>query len=333
MDVMKLRKELLAELGKGREVSAVLKDGRLKGAYAALRELPAEERGQAGQKLNELRKEIERMGKKAEKDLDEDLPEIDKTAPFVNKEQELFELNYREGTKHPLTTEIDRIREIYARMGFQAVESRQIDDEFHMFDSLNFAKGHPARDNFDTFRTAEGFVPPAHTSVMQNRILRANKHKLEKEGQIAAISYGRCFRNEDTDATHEHTFYQCEGVYVAKDANLGQMIAVLREFFVAYYEQELKVKTQPAYFPFTEPSLEFLIEKPKLLGGKGGEWLEMLGCGMIHPNVLKMGGIDPSQYKGFAWGGGVDRLIMLRYGIDDIRYLESGKLRFLKEFR
>jgi phenylalanyl-tRNA synthetase alpha chain len=165
---------------------------------------------------------------------------------------------------------------------------------------------------------------------MQNRILRDGRAELEAGGQIAAVSYGRVFRNEDLDATHEHTFYQCEGVFVSSSATLGQMLAVLKEFFEAYYEQKLKIKTQPAYFPFTEPSLEFLIEKPQSFGGNG--WLEMMGCGMIHPNVLREAGIDPAKYRGFAWGGGIDRLVMLRYGIDDVRHFESGKLRFLKEF-
>jgi phenylalanyl-tRNA synthetase alpha chain len=157
-----------------------------------------------------------------------------------------------------------------------------------------------------------------------------------KQGEnIAAISFGRVFRNEDLDATHEHTFYQCEGVFVSRDATLGQMLGVLRAFFETYYGQKLRVKTQPGYFPFTEPSLEFAIEKPAALGGagKGGEWLEMLGCGMIHPNVLREAGIDPAEYRGFAWGGGIERLVMLKYGIEDMRHFESGKLAFLREFK
>ena len=114
---------------------------------------------------------------------------------------------------------------------------------------------------------------------------------------------------------------------------MGDMLGISREFFEKYYEQKLDIRTQPAYFPFTEPSLEFMIERPKMLGGKKGEFLEMGGCGMIHPNVLKMAGIDPNKYRGFAWGWGIDRLVMLRYGLDDVRYFESGKLNFLKEFK
>ena len=221
---------------------------------------------------------------------------------------------------------------IYQLMGFDVVESRQLDDEFHMFDSLNFPKEHPARDGYDTFRTEEGLIPPAHTSTMQHRVLKAYRDKLADGGEIAVVVPGRVYRNEDVDATHEHTFYQCEGVYVSRDCTMGQMLGILREFFEKYYEQKLNIRTQPGYFPFTEPSLEFMIEKPKSLGGKKGDFLEMLGCGMIHPNVLKMAGIDPEIYHGFAWGGGIDRLVMLRYGLKDIRYLESGNLNFLKEF-
>jgi phenylalanyl-tRNA synthetase alpha chain len=167
---------------------------------------------------------------------------------------------------------------------------------------------------------------------MQHRILKDGKAALEAGGHIAAVSYGRVFRNEDVDATHEHTFYQCEGVYVSKDATLGQMLGTLRSFFETYYGQALRIKTQPAYFPFVEPGLEFAIEKPAAIGGKPGEWLEMLGCGMIHPNVLKEAGIDPTQYRGFAWGGGIERLVMLKYGIEDLRHFESAKLAFLRKF-
>ena len=236
------------------------------------------------------------------------------------------------GSKHPLMTELNRVVEIYQMMGFEVMESRQLDDEFHMFDSLNFAKEHPARDGYDTFRTEEGLIPPAHTSTMQHRALKKYKYKLEQGEPVAVVVPGRVYRNEDVDATHEHTFYQCEGIFVSENCTLGNMLGVLREFFERYYEQKLEIRTQPGYFPFTEPSVEFMIEKPKVLGGKKGDWLEMLGCGMIHPNVLKMAGIDPNKYHGFAWGGGIDRLVLLRYGLGDIRVFESGNLNFLREF-
>lgn len=298
-----------------------------------IRDLPVAERAEFGRKINERRTEILKKIAEAEKALlDVEVEEIDVTAwSGVNEKMPEF-YPTEMGSAHPLMTELDRVVSIYQMMGFNVVESRQLDDEYHMFDSLNFAKEHPARDGYDTFRTEEGLIPPAHTSTMQHRVLKQYKKNLDEGKAIAVVVPGRVFRNEDTDATHEHTFYQCEGVYVSSDCNMGQMLGILREFFEKYYEQKLNIRTQPGYFPFTEPSLEFMIEKPKSLGGKRGDFLEMLGCGMIHPNVLKMAGIDPEKYHGFAWGGGIDRLVMLRYGLNDVRDFESGNLNFLRAF-
>lgn len=296
-------------------------------------DLPVAERAEAGRKINLERQAVLSAIAEAEKAaLDVDVAPIDVTAwSGVNEGMPEF-YPAEQGSKHPLMTELDRVVSIYQMMGFDVVESRQLDDEFHMFDALNFPKGHPARDGYDTFRTEEGLIPPAHTSTMQHRVLKANKSRLEEGGAIAVVVPGRVFRNEDVDATHEHTFYQCEGVYVSRDCTLGNMLGILREFFEKYYGQKLNIRTQPGYFPFTEPSLEFMIEKPRELGGKKGDFLEMLGCGMIHPNVLKAAGIDPEVYHGFAWGGGIDRLVMLKYGLKDVRDFESGNLNFLREF-
>ena len=300
---------------------------------AKIRGLPVEQRADFGKKINARRQEI--LAKIAEAEralLDIEVEPIDITAwSGVNEPLPEFYLTDM-GSIHPLMSELDRVIKIYQMMGFDVIEARQLDDEFHMFDSLNFAKEHPARDGYDTFRTEEGYIPPAHTSTMQHRVLKSYRKKLEKGENIAVVVPGRVFRNEDVDATHEHTFYQCEGVYVSEKCTMGNMLGILREFFEKYYGQKLNIRTQPGYFPFTEPSLEFMIEKPKSLGGKKGDFLEMLGCGMIHPNVLKMAGIDPARYHGFAWGGGIDRLVMLKYGLDDVRHFESGNLRFLKEF-
>lgn len=301
--------------------------------YAKIKEIPAEKRAEFGKQINEKKQAILVQIAEAEAAaLETEVESLDITAPCGLNGNMPELLHATDGSQHPLMTELDRVIAIYQSMGFDIVESRQLDDEYHMFDSLNFTKGHPARDGYDTFRTEEGFIPPAHTSTMQHRVLKAYKHKLDEGEAIAVAVPGRVYRNEDVDATHEHTFYQCEGVYVSKTCTLGNMLGILREFFEKYYGQKLNIKTQPGYFPFTEPSLEFLIEKPKALGGKGGDWLEMLGCGMIHPNVLKMAGIDPTKYQGFAWGGGIDRLAMLRHGLSDVRYFESAKLDFLKEF-
>ena len=314
------------------ELKAELKN--VNAEYSKIKDLPKEERKEFGLKVNarknEILAEIERLENAA---LEAEAEPLDISAPCgVNEALPQFKFA-EQGSEHPLMSELERVMEIYQSMGFDICESFQLDDEYHMFDSLNFAKDHPARDGYDTFRTEEGFIPPAHTSTMQNRVLKMYKHKLDEGGQIAVAVPGRVFRNEDVDATHEHTFYQCEGVYVSENCNMGQMLGILREFFEKYYEQKLEIRTQPGYFPFTEPSLEFMIEKPKCLGGKKGDFLEMLGCGMIHPNVLKAAGIDPTKYHGFAWGGGIDRLVILKQGISDIRYFESGKLDFLKNFK
>lgn len=331
--IEQLRPELLGRVAKSTQPRDVLKAEEIKKLYGLIPTLSNDEKAVFGKAVNELKIELEKaiMAREAELE-DATVEPIDVTAPWdINTTQPML-LPTEQGTRHPLTLEIEHVVDIFTRMGFEAIESRQIDDDFHMFGALNFPENHPARDGYDTFRTEEGFIPPAHTSTMQNRILKDGKVKLEAGGQIAAISYGRVFRNEDVDATHEHTFYQCEGVFVSKDATLGQMLGTLRSFFEAYYGQELKIKTQPGYFPFVEPGLEFAIEKPAALGGKPGEWLEMLGCGMIHPNVLKAAGIDPEMYTGFAWGGGIERLVMLKYGIEDLRHFESAKLQFLRKF-
>ncbi len=312
----------------------VLKAAELRSLYAEIPKQSADKRAEFGRNVNDVKLAVEAAIVERENAvLDEDVEALDITAPFQVNGRSPILMSTENGTIHPLTRELAIVIDIFTRMGFEAVESRQIDDDYHMFTSLNFPPGHPARDGYDTFRTEENFIPPAHTSTMQNRILKAGHDKLQQDGQIAAISYGRVFRNEDVDATHEHTFYQVEGVFVSKTATLSNMIAVLSSFFETYYGQSLKTKTQPAYFPFTEPSMEFAIEKPAALGGGQGEWLEMLGCGMIHPNVLQEAGIDPTEYRGFAWGGGVERLVMLKYGIEDLRHFESGKLAFLREFK
>ncbi|HEV7952195.1 MAG TPA: phenylalanine--tRNA ligase subunit alpha [Candidatus Saccharimonadales bacterium] len=332
-NIDELRATLLARIINSNDPRSVLKAEEIKQLYTIIPTLEPAERGAYGKAVNELKVALEAAAAARESELEDSTIEpLDVTAPWdINAAPPLL-LPTEQGTQHPLTRELETVIDIFTRMGFEAIESRQIDDDHHMFETLNFPENHPARDGYDTFRTEEGFIPPAHTSTMQNRILKAGKTKLEMGGQIAAVSYGRVFRNEDVDATHEHTFYQCEGVFVSDDATLGQMLGTLRTFFEVYYGQKLKIKTQPAYFPFVEPGLEFAIEKPVALGGKPGDWLEMLGCGMIHPNVLRAADIDPEKYRGFAWGGGIERLVMLKYGIEDLRHFEAGKLQFLRKF-
>ncbi|HSX17477.1 MAG TPA: phenylalanine--tRNA ligase subunit alpha [Patescibacteria group bacterium] len=325
--------------------SEILKAVELKALYAEIPTLPAEERGAFGKEINQLKAELQELVdghlEKAEA-----LPPIDVTAPFdantqPDKRPQLLTTDH--GSKHPLMAEIEAISDIFYRMGFAVEESRQLDDEYHMFSALNFPEGHPARDDYDTFMTIQTdkkghpLVAPAHTSTMQNRMLQKYKANLDAGKPIAVLIPDRVFRNEDLDARHEHTFYQHEGIYVDKGMHAGHLMATLKTFLQAYYEQEIEVKTQPFYFPFTEPSFEFALSCP-FCKKKGcnvcsySGWIELLGCGMIHPNVLKMAGVDPAVYTGFAWGGGVDRLVMMKYSIEDVRHFQSGKLDFLKQF-
>ena len=328
-----IKKQLISDINEAENPREVFKSKLFRDLYGKIGTMGKDERAAYGQAVNGLKLELEELVARKEAEKEEaEVEGLDVTAPFDVNGEATELMTAENGSRHPLTVEIERVAEIYQKMGFEVLESRQLDDDFHMFGALNFPDGHPARDGYDSFRTEEGFIPPAHTSTMQHRVLLAGKEKLEAGGQIAVVVPGRVYRNEDVDVTHEHTFYQCEGVFVSEDATLGQMLGVLQKFFETYYGQKLRIKTQPGYFPFTEPSLEFAIEKPKSLGGKGDGWLEMLGCGMIHPNVLKTAGINSEKYKGFAWGGGIERLVMLKYGIDDIRWFESGKLQFLRGF-
>jgi phenylalanyl-tRNA synthetase alpha chain len=328
----------------------VLKAVELKALYAEIPTLPAEDRGPYGRELNQLKQELLDLVN-THKEQAEALPPIDVTAPFdvnVAPDKRPFLLGAESGSRHPLMTERDRILDIFYRMGFTASQSREIDDDYHMFGALNFPEGHPARDDYDTFMTEQTapavhgaepkrLIAPAHTSTMQNRLLRQYASELEKGRPIAVVVPDRVFRNEDLDARHEHTFYQIEGVYVDKGINTGHLMATLKTFLQEYYQQELEVKTQPFYFPFTEPSFEFAMSCP-FCGRKGCNicsqtgWIELLGCGMIHPNVLRAADIDPAVYTGFAWGCGLDRLVMMKHDIEDVRHFESGRLDFLRQF-
>jgi phenylalanyl-tRNA synthetase alpha chain len=344
MEKIEQAKQLLLEKYAVLENKAdILKAKELRGLYGEIPKLAPEERGAFGQAVNALKNEFEQMVADAEAVAEtENIAPVDVTAPFDVNAERLSFLPSEQGTTHPLTQEIERVVDIFGRMGFVTEESREIDDQFHMFESLNFPKGHPARDDYDTFMTTQtdkdgdAFIAPAHTSTMQNRILQKYKKDLDEGGSIAAIVPDRVFRNEDLDARHEHTFYQVEGVYVAKGVHAGMLVATLQKFLEEYYGRELNVRVNPFYFPFTEPSFEFALECPFCKDGcsvcSNSKWIELLGCGMIHPNVLKAAGIDPNVYTGFAFGCGIDRLVMMKNDIEDIRHFESAKLDFLKQF-
>lgn len=346
MDIETIAKTLTDRALASNAPREVLRAPELKALYEHIKTLSSDERGSFGKRVNELKQALELAVSARQAELEKvDLPPIDITAPMdVNTDIPPL-LPSDQGTIHPLSAEIERVSGIFNRMGYCVEESREIDDQFHMFESLNFPKGHPARDDYDTFMTeqtdvnGDRLIAPAHTSTMQNRVLQKYRAQLERGEAIAAIVPDRVFRNEDLDARHEHTFYQVEGVYVGKGVAVGNLIATLQAFLQEYYGKKLDVRVNPFYFPFTEPSFEFALSCPfcegkdplcKVCSGEG--WIELLGCGMIHPNVLRAANINPDDYTGFAFGCGIDRLVMMRYGIEDVRHFESGKLDFLEQF-
>lgn len=341
------RSELLKQFETLESKRDILKASELRELYGRMRDLSADERPAYGQAINKLREELESKAIAAEAaEAAASVTPIDVTAPFdmnVPAAQRPHTLKASVGSVHPLMRELEQVLDIFYRMGFTAVESRQLDDDYHMFGALNFPEGHPARDDYDTFMTVETdsngkqFIAPAHTSTMQNRVLQQHKPNLDEGKPIAVVIPGRVFRNEDLDARHEHTFYQLEGVYVDKGIHAGNLLATFKTFLSNYYQQDIDIKSQPFYFPFTEPSFELALSCP--FCQKAGcnvcsysGWIELLGMGMIHPNVLKEAGIDPNEYTGFAWGGGIERLVMMKYNIEDIRHFEAGKLEFLRQF-
>lgn len=337
--VAAVAKRLLGKLEKLEDKKSILRSEELASLYGHIKTLPAgAERAEFGKEVNQLRKHLEELAN--QQAAPRELEPIDATAPFdINTKDadrpKLF--SAEQGSKHPLSTELEAIVGIFSKMGFSAYESPEIDDDYHMFTSLNFPADHPARDDYDTFVTDEGLIAPAHTSTMQNRILKESKQALKNGKPIAAVIPGRVFRNEDLDARHEHTFYQIEGVYVDKGVHAGMLAATIKTWLTSYFGKDVKIKIQPFYFPFTEPSFEFAASCP-FCEEKGCNicsytgWIELGGCGMIHPNVLKEAGIDPAEFTGFAWGFGIERLVMLKYGIEDIRHFESGNLKFLRQF-
>lgn len=229
------------------------------------------------------------------------------------------------GHEHPLTITIRDIHTIFRDMGFALAEGPEIETEFYNFDALNVPADHPSRDMQDTFwlkqkgPTGERLVLRTQTSAVQVRYMEAHTPPFR------IIAPGKVFRNEATDATHEAQFYQVEGLYVDKTVSLGQLKGVLETFFKRFFGEGATIRFRPSYFPFVEPGIEVDV----LFKGK---WLEVMGAGIVHPSVLKASGIDSNEWQGFAFGVGIDRLVMIRYGIDDIRLLYSGDLRLIHQF-
>lgn len=223
------------------------------------------------------------------------------------------------GTLHPVTQYLRRAIAVFRGMGFSVLDSPEIVSEQHNFDDLRIPRDHPARTMQDTFWLTDGRLPRTQTSAHQIPAMKG------QQPPVRFLVPGRVFRNEATDATHETTFTQLEGFVIDESTNLAQLKGTLTKFIQTMYGSETEVKFVPGYFPFVEPGLEVFMEFR-------GRWVEMLGAGMIHPGVLENMGVDPEKYQGFAFGMGIDRMVMLGSGIDDIRYLYSGNLRFLRQF-
>lgn len=307
-------------LGKKGELTAILKQ---------MGKLSAEERPIIGQLANEVRSDIEKaIAEKSSQIKEEELKQrlndekIDVTMP--GKISKI-------GHKHPLSIVMDEIKEIFLGMGFDVAEGPEVEKDYYNFEALNIPKNHPARDTQDTFYIDENIVLRTQTSPVQIRVMENNKPP------IRIIAPGRVYRSDAVDATHSPLFHQIEGLVVDKDISMSDLKGTLETFAKRLYGEDTKIRLRPHHFPFTEPSCEIDVSCFKC-GGKGcpmckGEgWIEILGGGMVHPKVLRNGGIDPDVYSGFAFGVGLERLVMFRFNIDDMRLLYENDLRFLQQF-
>jgi phenylalanyl-tRNA synthetase alpha chain len=335
----KLSEELTAadrsEMIEAAKVAFLGKKGHITSALAGLKSVSGEERKTLGQAINALKREAEalfedklaQLRELEEKALIEAAPVYDLSIPVGEKS----------GSLHPITLVSRECEAIFSSMGFTVEEYSEITDDFNCFEALNIPKDHPARDMQDTYYLENGQLLKTHTSAAQNTIMRKYGANLEKGMPIRAIFPGRCFRNEATDACHENTFFQMEGVMVDRDISISNLIYFMKTMLSEVFERDVKVRLRPGFFPFVEPGFELDISCA-ICGGEGcpscknSGWLELCPCGMIHPNVLTAGGIDPEKYTGFAFGLGLTRLAMMKYGIKDIRDFNSGKLSNLTQF-
>ena len=295
--------------------------GRKSELIAALRglgKLPADERAAFGKLANVTKNVIEDalQGRAAEFTAahDADLADsewLDLTLPAEKP---------RQGHKHPISIVEEGLDDLFRSMGYRVVEGPWVEDEWHNFDALNMPSWHPARDAWDTFWLNDGNLLRTHTSPVQIRAMK------RFGAPLRCVLPGRCFRNEDVDSTHEAVFNQIEGLVIDRDIRPGHLFASINAILSTILGREVKTRFRPGYFPFTEPSFECDIQR------QNGEWMELCGMGMVHPHVLRAGGLDPDEWTGFAFGLGIDRLAMMRFGIEDIRWFNSADLRFMEQF-
>ncbi len=314
-------------LGKKGSITDLLKN---------MKNLSNEEKKTFGQEVNLLKDEAtEKIAQKIKEFKDaeirkelESMPEFDLSIPADTKR----------GSYHPITLVQRECERIFKSMGFSVEDYSEVVTDYECFESLNIPKHHPARDMQDTYYLENGQLLKTQTSAAQNAIYRKYKDALVNDGvPIKAIFPGRCFSNEATDACHENTFFQMEGVMVDKNISISNLIYFMKTMLSEVFKKDIKVRLRPGFFPFVEPGFELDISC-LICGGEGcpsckhSGWLELCPCGMIHPEVLKSGGIDPEEYTGFAFGLGLTRLAMMKYGVKDIRDLNSGSLKCLMQF-
>jgi phenylalanyl-tRNA synthetase alpha chain len=318
----------LEELEKAR-VEALGRKGALAQISKEFGKIAAEERAQLGKLLNSVKQDLEGDYENKKRRFEQaELAErlagewIDVTLPAPG---------IRPGSLHPVTQLQNEIEDLFTSLGFAVLYGPEVESEQHNFDALNIPATHPARDMQDTFWLSNGHLLRTHTSPVQVRGMRAFKPPLRM------IAPGRVFRNEEVDASHEHTFYQVEGMMVDRDVSVANLIYFMKTLLGGIFKREVTVRLRPGYFPFVEPGFELDILCLICNGAgcpvcKHSGWVELCPCGLVHPKVLRMSDIDPEEWGGFAFGLGLTRLAMMRYGIDDIRLLQGGDLRFLTQF-
>ena len=308
-------------LGKKGEVIEILKN---------LKNVEESKRKEVGEKANKLRVEIEELIEKKK----EELKELEYEAKIKNAEKIdlTVPVDDKVGSLHPITIVSRELEDIFTGMGFTVEDGNEVETEYNNFEAVNVPKYHPARDMQDTFWLENGEVLKTQTSAAQNKIMK------KYGAPLKAIFPGRCFRNEALDASHENTFFQMEGMMIDKNVSISNLIYFMKTLLSEVFKKEVEVRLRPGFFPFVEPGFELDIKCP-YCGGVGckvckyGSWIELCPCGMIHPRVLEMGGIDPEEYSGFAFGLGLSRLAMMKYNINDLRALNSCDLRVLKQMK
>ncbi|HYK59028.1 MAG TPA: phenylalanine--tRNA ligase subunit alpha [Bryobacteraceae bacterium] len=310
-------------------VEALGRKGKLSEISKNFGKLPPEERKTAGARLNQVKQDLEAR-------LEARKADLQSTALDAQLESEWLDLTApapgpRPGSLHPVTQVQREIEDLFVSLGFTVLDGPEVETEFYNFDALNIPADHPARDMQDTFWLKDGRLLRTHTSPVQVR-------GLEKLGPpLKMIAPGRVFRNEEVDPSHEHTFYQLEGMMVDRDVSVAHLIYFMKTLLSAVFHRDVTVRLRPGFFPFVEPGFELDIQC-LICAGKGcpvckqSGWVELLPCGLVNPAVLRYSGVDPEQWNGFAFGLGLTRLAMMRYGIDDIRLFSSGDLRFLRQF-